>query len=175
MLFRSLKSNGGVIQTVALGAYLDEKKSEAREAYMTAIYRQVADSLEVSWYEWTEFSGLSDQEQAEFLEYYPKIVAISNEYVENRPDVPPDVDVKDFVDHIDYMSSQIGIDHVGISSDFDGGGGISGWSDASETLNITLELVRRGYTEEEISKLWSGNLLRVLDEVEQYAATQNKG
>ena len=59
----------------------------------------------------------------------------------------------------------MGIDHVGISSDFDGGGGIEGWQDASETFNVTLELVKRGYTEEEIAKLWSGNLLRVLEEV----------
>jgi membrane dipeptidase len=59
----------------------------------------------------------------------------------------------------------MGIEHVGISSDFDGGGGVEGWNDASETLNVTIELVRRGYSEEEIGKLWSGNLLRVLDEV----------
>jgi membrane dipeptidase len=59
---------------------------------------------------------------------------------------------------------------VGISSDFDGGGGIEGWQDASETFNVTLELVKRGYTEEEISKIWSGNLLRVLDEVQKISS-----
>jgi membrane dipeptidase len=75
------------------------------------------------------------------------------------------VDVSDFVDHIDYLVNSMGINHVGISSDFDGGGGIEGWSDASETFNVTLELVKRNYTEIEIEKLWSGNLLRVLDEV----------
>ena len=64
----------------------------------------------------------------------------------------------------------LGINHVGISSDFDGGGGVIGWNDASETLNVTLELVKRGYSEEEIGKLWGGNLLRVLREVEQIAA-----
>ena len=69
----------------------------------------------------------------------------------------------------------IGIDHVGISSDFDGGGGISGWDDASETFNVTLELVKRGYSEEEISKLWSGNLLRVLDEVQEIAGKIQSG
>jgi len=58
---------------------------------------------------------------------------------------------------------------VGISSDFDGGGGVEGWNDASETFNVTLELVRRGYTEEQIAKLWSGNLLRVMDEVQAVA------
>ena len=82
----------------------------------------------------------------------------------------PAPDVGMFVDHIDHAVELIGIDHVGISSDFDGGGGVAGWNDASETLNVTLELVRRGYTEEEIAKLWGGNLLRVLREVERVAA-----
>ena len=77
--------------------------------------------------------------------------------------------MKDFVDHIDYAVKKIGIDHVGISSDFDGGGGIDGWNGADETFNVTLELVRRGYTEEQIAKIWSGNLLRVMDEVQKAA------
>jgi membrane dipeptidase len=63
----------------------------------------------------------------------------------------------------------IGADHVGIASDFDGGGGIDGWNSAAETFNVTLELVRRGYTEEQISMIWSGNLLRVWTEVEHVA------
>ena len=75
--------------------------------------------------------------------------------------------MKDFVNHIDYAVKLIGIDHVGISSDFDGGGGIDGWNSAAEAFNVTLELVRRGYTEEQIGKLWSGNLLRVWGEVEK--------
>ncbi len=79
------------------------------------------------------------------------------------------VTVKDFVDGIDYAVKLIGGDHVGISSDFDGGGGIDGWNNAAETFNVTLELVRRGYTEEQIAKMWSGNLLRVWGEVEQVA------
>ena len=66
-------------------------------------------------------------------------------------------------------SRLIGIDHVGISSDFDGGGGVDGWNGADETFNVTLELVRRGYTEEQIAKIWSGNLLRVMEEVRQVA------
>jgi membrane dipeptidase len=77
--------------------------------------------------------------------------------------------VKDFVNHIDYAVKLIGIDHVGISSDFDGGGGIDGWNSAAEAFNVTLELVRRGYTEEQIGKMWSGNLLRVWGEVEKVA------
>ena len=83
----------------------------------------------------------------------------------SKPNSNNKVDISDFVDHIDYLVKKIGINHVGISSDFDGGGGIEGWKDASETFNVTLELVERGYSETEIEKIWSGNLLRVLDEV----------
>jgi membrane dipeptidase len=83
--------------------------------------------------------------------------------------LPPRATVGDFVNHIDYAVKLIGIDHVGISSDFDGGGGVTGWNDASETFNVTLELVRRGYTEQQIGKLWSGNLLRVMGEVQRLA------
>jgi membrane dipeptidase len=82
--------------------------------------------------------------------------------------------VKDFVNHIDYAVKLIGIDHVGISSDFDGGGGIDGWNSAAEAFNVTLELVRRGYSEEQIGKLWSGNLLRVWGEVEKVSQKLRK-
>ena len=89
-------------------------------------------------------------------------------FLTDREDPPANMD--DFMDHIDYMVEKIGIDHVGISSDFDGGGGIVGWEDASETMNVTSELRERGYSESEIAKLWGGNLLRVLDEVQEIAA-----
>jgi membrane dipeptidase len=82
--------------------------------------------------------------------------------------------VKEFVNHIDYAVKLIGIDHVGISSDFDGGGGIEGWNSAAEAFNVTLELVRRGYTEQQIGKMWSGNLLRVWAEVEKVAQKLQK-
>jgi membrane dipeptidase len=75
--------------------------------------------------------------------------------------------VADFVDHIEYAIKLIGIDHVGISSDFGGGGGIEGWHDASQTPNVTQELVARGYSTEDIRKLWGENLLRVLADVER--------
>jgi membrane dipeptidase len=89
-----------------------------------------------------------------------------------RADDPSPATLGDFVDHIDYAVKKIGIDHVGISSDFDGGGGVVGWNDASETFNVTLELVRRGYTEAQIDKLWSGNLLRVMEAVERGATAK---
>ncbi|MGD8340752.1 MAG: dipeptidase [Gammaproteobacteria bacterium] len=77
--------------------------------------------------------------------------------------------VSDLVDHIDYAVDLIGIEHVGISSDFGGGGGIEGWNDATETPNITAELVRRGYSADEIDLLWSGNIVRVWREAERVA------
>ena len=89
-------------------------------------------------------------------------------FLTDRENPPANMD--DFMDHIDYMVEKIGIDHVGISSDFDGGGGIVGWKDTSETMNVTSALRERGYSESEIAKLWGGNLLRVLDEVQQIAA-----
>jgi membrane dipeptidase len=84
----------------------------------------------------------------------------------------PSPNVQDFVNHIDHAVKVAGIDHVGISSDFDGGGGITGWRDASETFNVTLELVRRGYSEGDIRKLWGGNTLRVMGENQRRAKTK---
>mgnify|MGYP001395552278 FL=1 len=75
--------------------------------------------------------------------------------------------VKHVVDHIDHIIKVAGIDHVGIGCDFDGGGGIQGVFDASEVMNITIELVKRGYNEEQIGKIWSGNLIRVFKEVQK--------
>ena len=97
-------------------------------------------------------------------EYRAKLQAIETKYPAR-----PDATVKDFVDHIDYAVKLIGLDHVGISSDFDGGGGLADYNCALESVNVTAELLRRGYTEEQIGKLWSGNLLRVMGEVEQVA------
>ncbi len=103
-------------------------------------------------------------------DYDAKLAAIEAKYP-----VPDRATVADFVNHIDYAVKLIGIDHVGISSDFDGGGGVVGWNSAAESFNVTLELVKRGYTEEQIGKLWSGNLLRVWAEVEQVAKQLQAG
>ena len=94
-------------------------------------------------------------------------------FLTDRKDPPPNMD--DFMNHIDYMVDKIGIEHVGISSDFDGGGGIVGWKDASETMNVTAALRERGYSESEIEKLWGANLLRVLDEVQAIAGKLQSG
>ena len=82
---------------------------------------------------------------------------------------PEEVTVADFADHIDHAVRRIGIDHVGISSDFDGGGGFSDWQDASQSPNITIELMRRGYDRGALEKLWGGNFLRVMRVAERLA------
>ena len=165
-----IKENGGVVQTVAFTSYVNKEKNDARNAKSSEIQKQVADSLGVKWLSSrAEFRALSDEEREAYMKVRTQVLDIVDAKIEKMPDFPGKVDVSDFVDHIDYLVEKIGLEHVGISSDFDGGGGVEGWNDASETFNVTLELVKRGYTEEEIEKLWSGNLLRVLDEVEKVA------
>ena len=80
--------------------------------------------------------------------------------------------VSDLVDHIDYAVDLVGIDHVGIGSDFDGGGGLMDCWDASQIMNITIELLNSGYGQDDIRKIWEGNLLRVFRQVTLYAGNQ---
>lgn len=82
----------------------------------------------------------------------------------------PKATLSDYADHIDYLVKRIGVDHVGIGTDFNHGAGIVGFNDESEAPNVTRELVRRGYSEEEIRKIWGGNFLRVLRKVEAVKA-----
>ncbi len=168
-LLQAIKKNGGVVQTVAFKSYLNTEKYEARNEEIKEIEKVVMDSLGTKWLPRNEIRALPAEERNSYITTYIEMNRIVKEKAKSRPDLPPGVDVSDFVDHIDYMVKFIGIDHVGISSDFDGGGGIQGWQDASETFNVTLELVNRGYTEDQITKLWSGNLLRALDEAQQVA------
>ena len=149
---RALADNGGVVQTVALGAFLSEVA--ARRA---AEYRNIRGAFGMIPGQQPEDLGAEPYE-----DYLGRVEALDARW--------PDATVADFVDHVDHAVDLIGIDHVGISSDFDGGGGILGWYDASETLNVTVELVRRGYAEEDIARLWGGNLLRVWSEAEAVAA-----
>jgi len=164
-----LKENGGVVQTVAFSGYVNSEKDAAYKKAKDEIYKKIAEEFGFTILDWDQRQALNNKE----LEVYTKnLDDVKNRAVPFLKEVEktsPPVNVKDFVDHIDHMVKLIGIDHVGISSDFDGGGGIEGWNDASETFNVTLELVKRDYTEEEIAKLWGLNLLRVLDEVQKVA------
>ena len=168
-----IKENGGVVQTVAFRTYINAEKSSKFRADRQALVEQIAKDENFELYSRNEVRAMNSEDQNNYIAKYREIMAeAESKMVDSDP-----VNVADFVDHIDYLVSKIGIEHVGISSDFDGGGGVEGWNDASETFNVTLELVKRGYTEKEISMLWSDNLLRVLDDVQQTAQelqAQNK-
>lgn len=165
-----IKANGGVVQAVALKAYVNVQKSAKRAEASAAILKEFADAEGFKILDRPAVIAMPETERAA---YGVKLAAIRMKaaplIAERLKDSAPDVNVKDFVDHIDYLVKKMGIDHVGIASDFDGGGGVEGWNDASETFNVTLELVRRGYTKKQIEKIWSGNLLRVLNEVQKIA------
>ena len=135
----ALKKSGGVVQVVAYAGYLKAGARSGRAPIRNAV---AAGTLAPCPIEPPSTRPLS---------------------VEGRPGV------KELVDHIDYAVKLIGIDHVGIASDFDGGGGIEGWDSAADTVNVTIELVRRGYSEDDIARLWGRNLLRVWAEVEKLA------
>ena len=158
-----MKSNGGVVQTVAFSSYVSTEKHLAHAAALSEKVTALAKERGLEMKSWDEIRKLEATERDRYMITYR---AMSEEAASMMSDEDPKpVDVADYVDHIDYLVKKMGLDHVGISSDFDGGGGIYGWNDASETLNVTAELVKRGYTEAQIAQLWSGNLLRVLDDV----------
>lgn len=165
-----LKENGGVVQTVAFRSYVNTKKNDAFNDKSREVIASVAAEEGFEILERSAIRDLGEAERTTYFDRYAEIREKAKGRIESEvfPVAPP-VNVSDFVDHIDYLVGKIGLDHVGISSDFDGGGGVDGWNDASETFNVTLELVRRGYTEEQIGQLWSGNLLRVLDNVQEVA------
>ena len=77
------------------------------------------------------------------------------------------------LDHLDYIARRIGVDHVGIGTDFNHGSGVEGYKDASEALNVTLGLLERGYSDEEIAKIWGGNFLRVFRAAEAARTAQH--
>jgi membrane dipeptidase len=148
-MIMALKDNGGVIQICILSNYLrqpepnpelDQKLKEIREKY-------------------NNFEGLSEEEFKKGR----------NEYYTTRSKNRQYATVADAVDHIDHVIQIAGIDHVGIGSDFDGGGGIADVMDVSQMKNLTIEMLRRGYTKKELEKVWGGNVMRVLKEVEGIA------
>lgn len=164
---RALKKTGGVIQVVAYSSFIKTTQldSAERAAALAAARKEFNLPEPIGPGQRARFQAALTRMAADQRgEYEKKLAEIAKQHPGDAP-----ANLKDFVDHIDYAVKLLGIDHVGISSDFDGGGGVIGWNDASETFNVTLELVRRGYTEQQIEKLWSGNLLRVMGEVERVA------
>ena len=138
----ALKAKDGVIAINAFGAYL--------RARSPATLNAVADLQHQ--YGLSPAGGvvLPPEQQADYDRRYHEIVG---------REIP--ASVGDLVNALDYAVKRVGIDHVGLSSDFNHGGGVTGWSDVAQTANVTAELKRRGYTPDQIAKVWGGNVLRV--------------
>ena len=145
----AIKANRGVVQIVAFSYYLKAPPADLYARYKEILAKYKKDTRDLT--------------QEEDDELHREIYAAA----------PKTATVADLVNAIDYAVKRIGIDHVGISSDFNHGGGVIGWKDESEALNVTRELVRRGYTEEQIAKLWGRNFLRVFREAEAVANRLN--
>ncbi|MEM1190922.1 MAG: dipeptidase [Pseudomonadota bacterium] len=149
-MLKLMAENGGVVQLTMLAGYLrDIPENPEREAALAELREGMK-----------PVSEMTPEERSAMR-------AAFNEVNERFPS--PSATVKHVVDHIDHIVEVAGIDHVGIGCDFDGGGGIEGVFDASEVMNITIELVRRGYSEEQIAKIWGGNLMRVFRDVQAVA------
>ncbi len=147
----ALKENGGVVQICILGNYLKTPEPNPElDAKLKELQTKYGD-----------YNLLTEETK--------KIVRAEYRAIQKKYEKP--ATVKDVVDHIDHAVQIIGIDYVGIGTDFDGGGGVEGCRNAAEMKNITIELLRRGYTKTEITKIWSGNIMRVLRKVEEIAKT----
>ncbi|MDA7774063.1 dipeptidase [Pseudomonadales bacterium] len=149
-MLKTIAEHGGVVQLTMLASYLRTAPENLERNAAIAAARANMKSP----------SEMTDDDRAAMRQTLNEI---------NQKFPNPPATVQHAVDHIDHIVSVAGINHVGIGCDFDGGGGIEGVFDASEVMNITIELVRRGYSEEEIGKIWSGNLLRVFREVQALA------
>ena len=146
----ALKHNGGVIQMCLLSSYVKpDEPYPARDSAKLALRQKYG-----------SFRDLNDETRRKAIDEWYAID-------ENFP--PKLATVSDLVDHIDHVVKLIGINHVGIGSDFDGGGGLADCYNVSQMHNITAELLRRGYSEEDIEKIWGQNLLRVFRQVELFA------
>lgn len=156
----ALRKNGGVIQAVAFDSYVKIKPPDSPER--AAALAELRAGMPPG--------GPGEMSAEARAAFRARLAEVNRRFPPG-----PRATLADFVDHIDYLVKTIGIDHVGISSDFDGGGGVDGWNGADETFNVTRELVHRGYTEEQIAKLWSGNLLRVMAEVQRVAQEIQRG
>ncbi|MGE0090087.1 MAG: dipeptidase [Bacteroidales bacterium] len=147
MLF-ALKENGGVVQICILSDYVKTPLPYPERDSAFAIIRAKYDN----------YDHLTDEQREQ----------LHKDWEETDQKYPKELaTVSDVVDHIDHVVKTIGIEYVGIGTDFDGGGGVNGCKDASELKNITIELLRRGYTKKDIEKIWGANFIRVFKEVEK--------
>ncbi|QQZ40290.1 pyoverdine-tailoring dipeptidase-like protein PvdM [Pseudomonas sp. SK3(2021)] len=157
-----IKNSGGVVQVVGFSQYL-RPLTQATQDKLNAL-RARFDLPPLPNLAMALMPGdpiISAWPEQKFGQYASELYAILEE--------EPKATLKDLGDAIDYSVRKIGIDHVGISSDFNEGGGVKGWENVGEIRNVTAELLSRGYSEADIAKLWGGNFLRVWDQVQKAA------
>jgi len=160
---KALTKNGGVIQMIPMKGYIKNQPPEYRESL-----NKLREELGIPGRR--EMRGMSAEER-EALK--PKMEEFNKKQAEINKIYPP-ANLNDYINHIDHAVKVAGIDHVGIGTDFGGGGGLEGFNSHAECLNVTIELVKRGYSEEDIKKIWGGNLLRVMRDVAKVAAELQK-
>ena len=146
-MIRALARKGGVIQICFVSSFLREAEPNPEREKALQELRAKYGSMR----------DIRDEAQREKI--WQEYEAIDEKYPEAR------ATVKDVVDHIDRVVKIAGIDYVGIGTDFDGGGGVEGCNDVSEMFRLTVELLRRGYAEKQIEKIWGGNVMRVFHQV----------
>jgi membrane dipeptidase len=153
----AIGKSGGVIQVTPFNPYLIAPPAD---------YHDKVRALRIQY-------GLSSDFASGPLGYIQGAEALPTErhqaFIRELSALYPRASIKEYVDHIDYIVKRIGIDHVGIGSDFNHGAGITGFADESDAPNVTAELVHRGYSQQQIAKIWGGNFLRVLKAVEASA------
>lgn len=145
----ALKENGGVIQICVLSDYLKTPEPN----------REMEEKIKALQDKYGDYNTLSDDTKKQ----------MRKEYGEIKKKYEKLATVKDIVDHIDHVVQVIGVDYVGIGTDFDGGGGVDGCKTVADMKNITIELLRRGYSKADITKIWGANVMRVLRKVEDIA------
>lgn len=147
---RALAKNGGVLQMCFLGSYLKAPKpNPERDKALKELEAKYGPRRNIQ----------SIQDEALRAKATQEFRAVMQKYPEER------ATVKDIVDHIDHIIKIVGVDYAGIGTDFDGGGGVTGCGDVSEMFHVTMEMLRRGYSERNIQKIWGGNIMGVLQKV----------
>lgn len=166
---QAIKRNGGVVAVNAYSSWVRPLPADA-VAKGNAVRRKfgVPEEATVAGIQPLSEAGVKVLDPQRFEQY-------SKEFHEITGDPAYRATLAEYVDQVEYVIKRIGIDHVGISSDFNHGGGVTGWNDVSESANVTAELLRRGYSEQDIAKLWGGNFLRVWAQVQALAAPARNG
>jgi len=149
-----IAANNGVIHVAAFGGYLFDSDDQE-------MHQKIVDARRVA--------GLPDEYDYPYELYWElDDPAVQSTYISAIRGILGPGSIDALLNHVDYIAKRVGVDHVGIGNDFNHGGGIAGFNDAGDAQNITQGLLERGYSEQDIAKIWGGNFLRV------FAAARSK-